>query len=114
MLQTFAQLSIAFLLGFLLRKAFIALGIYFFYLIIVENAIKAYLSFKEITFGEYLPLEISNRLVPRPNFLGRINAASNDAYKKILAGINLHIVLTLLLTSVIWWLCYRFYKNKDL
>lgn len=114
MLETFAQLSIAFLLGFLLRKAFIALGIYFFYLIIVENVAKAYLAFKGLSFGQYLPLEISNRLVPRPNFLGRINPESNEAYKKMLSEINIHVLLTLLLTAFIWWICYKVYQRKDL
>jgi ABC-type transport system involved in multi-copper enzyme maturation permease subunit len=114
MLETFSQLSIAFLLGFLLRKAFIALGLYFFYTIIIENALKAYLSFKRSPVGEYLPVEISNRLVPRPNFLGRINPESNEEYKKILSEINVHVILTLLLTSVIWWICYTVYKKKDL
>ena len=35
-LQTFAQLSIAFLIGFVVRKAFLALGIFLFYFIILE------------------------------------------------------------------------------
>src|SRR5215467_15603242 len=36
-LQTFEQLSIAFLVGFLIRKAFIALGVFLFYFLILEN-----------------------------------------------------------------------------
>ena len=36
-LQTLSQLSIAFLIGFLLKKAFLALGILLFYSLIVEN-----------------------------------------------------------------------------
>lgn len=114
MLQTFSQLSIAFLLGFLIRKAFIALGIYFFYLIIVENALKAYLAFKGFTIGQYLPLEISNRLVPRPNFLGRINPESNAAYKKMLTEIDIHVLLTIVLTSIVWFICYKVYQKKNL
>ncbi len=114
MLQTFAQLTIAFMLGFMLRKAFIALGLFFFYTIVVENAAKGYLSFKGFTFQNYFPLAISNHLVPRPNFLGRINADSNEAYKKIISEINEYVLLTVLLTALIWWICYRFYKNKDL
>jgi len=41
-LQTFAQLSIAFLLGYLIKKAFIALGIFLFYYLIVENIATGY------------------------------------------------------------------------
>lgn len=114
MLMTFSQLSIAFLLGFILRRAFIALGIFFFYFIIVENAFKAYLGFKGLALGEYLPLEISNRLVPRPNFLGKINSESNEAYKKMMGEIGPHIIYTLLLTAVIWWICYKSYQKRDL
>ncbi|MEN9686376.1 MAG: hypothetical protein RLZZ28_2162, partial [Bacteroidota bacterium] len=42
LLQTFSQLSIAFLLGYLIKKAFIALGIFLFYYLIVENIAATY------------------------------------------------------------------------
>src|SRR5437762_4254449 len=47
-LQTFAQLSIAFLVGYLVRKAFISLGIFVFYFLILENVLVGWLSYKKI------------------------------------------------------------------
>jgi ABC-type transport system involved in multi-copper enzyme maturation permease subunit len=113
-LQTFAQLSWAFLLAFILRRAFIALGIFVFYSLIIENIAEGYFRFKEWRIREYLPFEISDRLLPMPNFLGKINAESNEAYKKALIEINWHLLYTLLLTSAIWWFCYYLNKKRDL
>ncbi|MFK5126651.1 hypothetical protein, partial [Klebsiella pneumoniae] len=47
-IQTFAQLSIAFLLAYLVKKAFMALGIFLFYYLIVENILVVYLRHKKI------------------------------------------------------------------
>jgi len=113
-LQTFSQLSCAFLLTFLLKRAFIALGIFVFYSIIIENIINAYMKFKKWEIREFLPFEISNRLIPMPNFLGKINTDSNDAYKKALTDINYHVLYTLILTFLIWWLCFALNKKRDL
>jgi len=110
-LQTFAQLTIAFLLGFLIKKAFIALGIFVFYFAIVENIIVGFLRFKKIPAGRFLPLEISDKLIPGPKFFGRFN---EEAYKLNLSQINEHIVYTIVLTTGIWALCYYIYKKRDL
>lgn len=67
-LQTFAQLSLAFLIGFLVRKAFLALGIFLFYYIVLENLLVGWLSWKEVSAASYFPLEISDRLIPKPGF----------------------------------------------
>lgn len=113
-LQTFAQLSWAFLLVFLLRRSFIALGVFAFYYYILENIFEGYLKFKNISWREYLPFEISDRLIPMPNFIGKVNEASNEAYKKALVDINWHVLYTLILTAAIWWLCYALNKKRDL
>jgi hypothetical protein len=113
-LQTFAQLSWAFLLAFLLKRAFIALGIFVFYSLIIENIVKTYFRIKDWSIREFLPFEISNRLLPMPNFLGKVNEASNAAYKKALTEINYHIFYTLALTALLWWMCYAINKKRDL
>lgn len=110
-LQTFAQLSIAFLIGFLVRKAFIALGIFIFYFIILENILVGLAKFKFNDIGRFLPLEISDRLIPVPAFIGRFN---EKAYKSYLAAINEHIIYTVLLTGLIWFLCFWLNKRRDL
>lgn len=110
-LQTFSQLSIAFLIGFLVRKSFIALSIFIFYYLIVENTLVNILKVKANDIGRFLPLEISDRLIPVPAFLGKFN---EDSYKASLDAIGLYIWLTLAVTAAIWFLCYWINKNRDL
>lgn len=110
-LQTFAQLSIAFLVGFLVRKAFLALGVFLFYYMIFEPIIVNLLKVYGNDNGRYLPLEISDRLIPVPAFLGKIDI---DAYTKSLADIRQHVFLTIILTAFIWFICYRINAKRDL
>ena len=49
--------------------------------------------------GEFLPFEISDRLIPPPAFWGRIDA---DSYQKALSQMNPHILYTIILTTLIW------------
>lgn len=111
LLQTFAQLTVAFLIGFLVRKAFIALGVFLFYYIIFEPIVvglcKEYVS----DIGRFMPLEISDRMIPVPAFIGKINQSS---YDNSLSLIPQQIIFTLILTALIWLLCYRINSKRDL
>ncbi len=111
-LQTFAQLSIAFLAGFLVKKAFIALGIFIFYFLILENILVGLFKVKVNDIGRFLPIEISDRMIPVPAFLGKLETAEN--YQKALDAIPLHIGLTIILTAIIWAICYRVNNKRDL
>ncbi|MEO6612284.1 MAG: ABC transporter permease [Chitinophagaceae bacterium] len=110
-LQTFAQLSIAFLLGFLIRKAFLALGVFLFYFIVLENIAFGFLQWKGSPVAEYLPLEISDRMIPKPAFWGKLDI---EAYNRSIADIPKHIFLTIGLTALIWLICYRINSRRDL
>ncbi|MBS1621375.1 MAG: ABC transporter permease [Bacteroidetes bacterium] len=109
-LQTFSQLSIAFLVGFLLRKAFMALGIFLFYFIVLEPSVVGIARWRANDIGEFLPLEISDRLIPVPAFVGKID---KEAYERALSSINIHLLLTVILTALIWWLCFRMNNRRD-
>jgi len=111
-LQTFSQLTIAFVLGFFVRKAFLAMGIFLFYSLVVENIAVGYLSYKEIPLAAYFPLEISDRIIPRPAFFSKIIDA--EGYQRSLNDIPKFIVLSLLLTSFLWFICYRTNNRRDL
>lgn len=110
-LQTFSQLSIAFLIGFLVKKAFLALGIFLFHFIILENILVAVLTYYKSDVRKFLPIEISDRMIPVPAFLGRIDPAN---YKITMAEIPLFVLLTVLITFLIWLICYRINKRRDL
>jgi len=110
-LQTFAQLSVAFLIGFLVRKAFIALGIFLFYFMIFEPIIVGLLKVYGNDNGRFMPLEISDRIIPVPPFVGKIDV---DAYNKAMASIQQHVILTIIITALIWAICYRVNNKRDL
>jgi ABC-type transport system involved in multi-copper enzyme maturation permease subunit len=114
-LQIFTQLSCAFLLGLLVRKAFIAYGLFIFYGMIVENIAGAFFKIKTQKFGfdygQFLPLEISDRLIPIPAFIGRLNEAD---YKVALDAVDKHIIYSLVFLLLTWILSFYIFKKRDL
>jgi ABC-2 family transporter protein len=110
-LQTFAQLSIAFLVGFLIRKAFMALGVFLFYYIILEPILVGVFRIYVNDIGRFLPLEISDRLIPVPAFLGKIDI---ERYNKSISAIPQHIIMTVILTTAIWAISYGINNRRDL
>ncbi|HQD08230.1 MAG TPA: ABC transporter permease [Flavihumibacter sp.] len=112
-LQTFSQLSIAFLIGLLVRKSFIALAVFLFYSFIVENLLVGLLKYKlgETDLGRFLPLEISDRIIPPPAFMNRIN---EEGYKHALALVHPHIVYTVILVIITWLLSFYLFYKRDL
>ena len=110
-LQTFSQLSVAFLIGFLIRRSFIALGVFMFYFIIVENAAVGISKANNWQLGNYMPIEISDRIIPPPAFMSRFDEAG---YKLKLAQVDTYLIYTVILTIVIWLLCYIINKKRDL
>ncbi len=109
-LQTFSQLSIAFLIGFLVRKAFIALGFFFFY-IILEHIIVNILRYYGSNARHFLPMEVSDRMIPVPGFIGQLD---KEAYEKSLEAVQQQVILTLILTAAIWVICFWINKKRDL
>ncbi|NDA60830.1 MAG: hypothetical protein EBX50_02195 [Chitinophagia bacterium] len=113
-LQTFAQLSIAFLLGFLLKRAFMAMALLVFYYLVIENILVAYASNKLQDIGRFLPFEVSDRLIPAPGFFSRFGDDMRKAYELSLSKIPEHALYTLILTTAIWVLCFRLFSKRDL
>jgi ABC-type transport system involved in multi-copper enzyme maturation permease subunit len=110
-LQVFSQLSLAFLLGLILRRAFIALGIFIFYMLIFENILVGILRWKANDAGRFLFLEVSDRLTPAPAFFGQLDTA---AYTKSLEQINTQVWITIIYTILFWVAAFRIYEKRDL
>ncbi len=111
-LQTFSQLSLAFTVGLLVRKSFIALAIFAFYFIMLEpiayNVIRVKLH-SEI--GRFFPLNISHKLIPRPAFFGRFD---EQAYQASLDAVKYHVLYTFILIILTWAFCFWINKKRDL
>ncbi len=111
-LQSFSQLSLAFLVGMLVRKSFIALAIFSFYFIIMEPIVVNVLKIKfDSRAGDYLPLEISHMLLPKPAFIGRID---ENAYKASLDAVKFHVGYTVVLIALTWLFCFWLNNKRDL
>jgi len=111
-LQTFSQLSLAFLVGLIVRKSFIALAIFSFYFIMLEPIAGNYIRVKfHSNIGRYFPLQISHRLIPRPAFIGRFDEKS---YQETLDAVKYHVGYTLILILITWGFCYWLNNRRDL
>jgi len=109
-LQLFAQLSIALLIALLVRKAFIALGIFLFYFFPLEPILVAVSKKYANDIGEFLPLEISDRLIPFPRWVIR----DEERWNELVHQSNIHIIYTIILLGLIWALCFWINKKRDL
>lgn len=109
-LQQFSQLSLALLIAFLVRKAFIALGIFLFYYFPLEPLLVQLGKKYANGYGEYLPLEISDRLIPFPRWFIK----DENEWKAVVAQSNIHILYTFILLAVTWGICFRVNKKRDL
>ncbi|MBA2745740.1 MAG: ABC transporter permease [Flavisolibacter sp.] len=109
-LQAFSQLSIAFFIAFLARKAFVALGIFLFYFIILEPVAVGFSKVYANDIGKFMPLEISDRLIPVPAFLGKFD---EEGYRNSIEAVNMHVVYSIVLIVIIWGACYLINKRRD-
>ncbi len=110
-LQVFSQLSFAFLLGLLIRRAFIALGVFIFYKIIFENIAVGFLGKFANDAGRFLPTESSDRLTPLPAFLGKLDP---ESFNKSIALLNQQALITVGYIILFWALSLWIYKKRDL
>jgi len=109
-LQLFSQLSIALLIALLVRKAFIALGVFLFYYFPLEPMLVQLAKKKANGIGEYLPLEISDRLIPYPRWFIR----DENEWKTLVAQSNIHIAYTIILLAITWGICFLINTKRDL
>jgi len=109
-IQLFSQLSIALFIALLVRKAFIALGIFLFYYFPLEPLLVELGKKYANGIGEYLPLEISDRLIPYPRWLIR----QESEWNAMVAQSNKHILYTVLLLVLTWVICFWVNKKRDL
>jgi ABC-2 type transport system permease protein len=112
-LQTLSQLSLAFMVGLLARKSFLALAIFLFYAVIAEPIAVNLLRYKYFKndIGRFFPLEISDRIIPPPAFMSRFD---EKIYQESINAVGHHVVYTVILILVTWGLNYLIYLKRDL
>ena len=83
--------------------------------LIIENIGVSWFKYKVGNdIGRFLPFEISDRIVPPPAFIGNFGKDAKAGYEKAVAAVPEHVIMTIILTAVIWIICYRVHKKRDL
>ena len=109
-LQQFSQLSIALLIALLVRRAFLALGIFLFYYFPLEPILVELARKYANGIGEYFPLEVSDRLIPFPRFF----ISDEKEWSRMVDTSNQHIFYTMILLLLLWSFCFWINKRRDL
>ena len=100
---------IAVLIAMLIRRAGLAMGIFFLYLIVEQFVVSLGRNKFKQTWVDYLPEEVSDRLIPQP-FARRFLAPGNNALweKHIPLYLSIAVIYILLYVLIISW---RFRKS---
>lgn len=77
-LQGVVYAVFALLVGFLVRRAALALGAFLMYSMILENIVSFLINLRFAGWGNYLPLEVAKGLVPVPFFDEKAPQAAKD------------------------------------
>lgn len=109
-LQQFSQLSLALLVALLVRKAFVALGLFLFYYFPLEPILVQVAKKRLNSTGEFFPLEISDRLIPYPRWFVR----KDSEWQSLIDQSNTHIFYTFLVLALTWTLCFWINQKRDL
>lgn len=97
-IYTFNHLFFALLLGFLLKRSGLAIGMYFLYIMLLEFILKAIVNHNiHDGFGSFLPLESSDNLLPVP---------LSETVKKMINAPETYSNVSFVAASIIYILIY--------
>ena len=71
----------------------------------------AFANWKLDDIGRFLPFELSNRTIPVPAFVGKLD---EEKYQAAMGAVNEHVVYTIILLGLTWGLCFWLNKRRDL
>jgi len=91
----------ALLFGLLFKRSGIAIGVYFLYAVVIENALAGLLNHYAGGIGAYLPLETTDNLIPFP------------IMKQMVKQVVTHRSTAVLLTVSLAYLCLYFLHAKE-
>jgi hypothetical protein len=92
-IQCLSYSSAALLIGVLLKRSGIAIGVYFLYATILENSIAGILNRYVNNIGRFLPLESTDNLIPMPFFKSMQRQFLPETSAALLLGISVFYLL---------------------
>jgi ABC-2 type transport system permease protein len=107
-IQALSYIAAAFLISLLIKRAGLAIGLFFMYALILENVL-AFLLNKYMNYsGRYLPLESTDNLIPFPVF---------ERAQRVLASpynTTALFITTLIYLGAYFYITHRKFKTTDL
>jgi ABC-2 type transport system permease protein len=100
-IQALSYILVAFLIALLVKRAGLAIGIFFLYALIVENVLAALMNKYMNLSGRWLPLETTDNLVPFPIF--------ERAQRMVIKPYN---TTALLIVAIVYLAAYLYFINK--
>ena len=107
-IQALSYSCAALLIGVLLKRSGIAIGVYFLYAMFIENAIAGLLNKFANYSGRFLPLETTDNLIPFPIF--------RSMQKQFIPEVNITVLLCLSAVYLFayYYICKRKFETSDL
>jgi ABC-2 type transport system permease protein len=107
-IQALSYIVVALLIALLIKRAGLAIGLFFMYALILENVIAALMNKYMNYSGRYLPLETTDNLIPLPIF--------ERAQRMIMKPYNTTalLIVALVYLCAYFYLSHRKFKTTDL
>ncbi len=100
---------IALLFAMLIRRAGLAMGIFFLYMIVEQFVVGIGRNKYKVKWVDYLPEEVSDRLIPQPFTRRMVSTADTQLWEK---HVPLYLLLTILYIIIyIFIVSWRFRKS---
>lgn len=97
-IQAVSYCSVALLFSLLFKRSGISIGVYFLYMLILENMLASFLNRYADNMGRYLPLETTDNLIRIPVFeviINQITASYNTTALLIMSAVYLALYYTI-------------------
>jgi len=109
-IEALSYIAVALLFGIVLKRAGLAIGLFFLYILIIKNTISGLLNyFTPVKIGHYLPLSINDALIPFPFIKDMVKAMTQQPpnVSILLGGSVVYICLYS-------WIMIRTFQKADL
>ncbi len=106
--QALSYSAVALLFGLLFKRSGIAIGVFFLYVVVLENMIAGLLNRYVNNIGRFLPIESTDNLIPFPFLRNIVNQFSETTDPLLLLG------FAAVYLALYFFICMRKFETDDL
>ena len=110
-IEAISYCMVALVISLLIKRAGLSMGVYFLYAIVLEQIIVQLARRYANDIGRFLPLEVTDRLIPQP-FIQKFRGA--EAAKALENGIPIFLTISAIYLVLYVFLCIYKFRKSDL